>query len=64
MKTAGIIMIVLGCISLMGILLMGGNIVGPVFWIGLGCFLIHKSNKKLEQQQQVNDKAKLEDTTQ
>lgn len=43
---------------------MGGNIVGPVFWIGLGCFLIHKSNKKLEQQQQVNDKAKLEDTTQ
>lgn len=46
MKIAGIIIIVFGALSMLGILLKGGNLIGPIFWIALGWFLLYRANKK------------------
>ena len=48
MKTAGIVIIALGVLSMLGILLKGGNLIGPVFWIALGWFLLYRARKKKE----------------
>lgn len=51
MRTAGIVIILLGGLSLLGCLIGGRNTVGPLFWIGLGIFLIHLANQKKQEKE-------------
>lgn len=46
MKIAGIILLILGILSLLGAVLGETSAFGPIFFIALGVFLIHKSNNK------------------
>ena len=55
MKTAGIVIIVLGSLSLLGCLIGGNNTIGPLFWIGLGIFLIHRANQKKQEKKDKED---------
>lgn len=52
MKGWGITCIVLGILSLMGCLLKGNSATGPLFWIGLGIYLVHRANQKKQEQEQ------------
>ncbi len=46
MKTWGIIILVFGCLALLGCLAKGNSAVGPLFWIGLGVYLLHRADQK------------------
>lgn len=46
MKTAGWICLVIGALSFFGAVLMGNSAFGPLFWIGLGVFLLYRANNK------------------
>ncbi len=46
MKTAGYVILILGCISLLGTLLGGSGSLGPLFWIALGIFLLYRAKEK------------------
>lgn len=46
MKIAGIILLILGILSLLGAVLGETSAFGPFFFIALGAFLIHNSNNK------------------
>lgn len=46
MKIAGWILLVLGVLSLIGCLVGGSNPFGPLFWIGLGIYLIYLANRR------------------
>lgn len=46
MRTVGWIILVIGVLSCLGASLKGHSVFGPLFWIGLGLFLIHKANTK------------------
>ena len=52
MKTTGIVILILGLISLLGCLIGGDSIVGPLFWVGLGIFLIHRANQKKQEKKE------------
>lgn len=51
MKKAGWVLTILGCISLLGCLSAGNSPFGPLFWIGLGIYLIHRANQKIKDKQ-------------
>lgn len=51
MKIAGIIITVLGSLSLLGSIIGGISSFGPLFWLGLGIFLIHRANQKKEEKE-------------
>lgn len=51
MKITGWIFLILGILSSLGILLGGGNLGGPLFWIVLGAYLIHRANVKKKEQE-------------
>lgn len=46
MKTTGIVILILGLISLLGCIIGGDSTLGPLFWVGLGIFLIHRASSK------------------
>ena len=50
MKTTGIVIVVLGSISLLGSMIGGNSATGPLFWLGLGIYLIHRANQKKQEQ--------------
>jgi len=53
MKIAGWICLVIGVLSFFGAALKGNSVFGPLFWIALGAFLLHRvSNKEQEQKQE------------
>lgn len=56
MRIAGWIVLVIGVMGFLGAALKGNSVFGPLFWIGLGAYLLHKANnreidkiKKIEQ---------------
>ena len=55
MRITGWIFTVLGILSLLGSLLKGNNPIGPIFWLGLGIFLIYRASQK-EQEKKEKDK--------
>lgn len=48
MKTWGWILSVLGGLSLLGTIIGGSNPIGPLFWLGLGLFLLYRAKQKEE----------------
>lgn len=46
MKITGWIFTIIGIFSFLGCLLKGNGLTGPFFWLGLGVYLIHRSNQK------------------
>lgn len=46
MRTAGWICLVIGVLSFFGAALKGNSVFGPLFWIGLGAFLLYRVNNK------------------
>ena len=46
MKTWGWICVVVGGLAFLGAVLKGNNPTGPVFWLGLGVFLLYRANQK------------------
>lgn len=46
MKTISWIFLVIGGLSFLGAALKGDSVFGPLFWIGLGAFLLHRANNK------------------
>lgn len=46
MKTFGYICIILGTVSLLGVIIAGHSPIGPLFWIGLGIALVVIKNQK------------------
>ena len=58
MRITGWIFTVLGILSLLGCLLKGNNPIGPIFWLGLGIFLIYRASQKEQEK-----KKKISGTT-
>lgn len=60
MKTTGRVLFILGILSFLGGITRGNVLVGPIFFIMLGYYLIDKSNKneqeKKEQENWMKDK--------
>ncbi len=50
MKIAGIVILVFGSLSFLGCLIGGNSVFGPLFWIGLGAYLIHRAAQKKKEQ--------------
>lgn len=46
MKIAGWICLVIGVLSFLGAAFKGNSVFGPIFWIGLGVFLLYRVNNK------------------
>lgn len=46
MRTAGWICLVIGVLSFFGAALKGNSVFGPLFWIGLGVFLLYRVNNR------------------
>ena len=51
MRIAGWICLVIGVLSFFGAALKGNSVFGPVFWIGLGAFLLYRVNNKEEERE-------------
>lgn len=50
MKKAGWFLIVFGSLSFLGCLRGGLNPSGPLFWIGLGAYLVHRGKQKEQEE--------------
>ena len=46
MKTTGWILLVIGVLTFLGAALKGNSVFGPLFWLALGAYLIHRANTK------------------
>ena len=46
MKIVGWICLIIGSLAFIGAIIKDHNITGPVFFLGLGIYLLHISNKK------------------
>lgn len=55
MKTFGWICIVIGSLAFLGAAFRGHNVTGPVFWLGLGIFLVHRAGQKKQEQKDKED---------
>lgn len=51
MRTAGWICLVIGVLSFFGAALNGNSVFGPLFWIGLGAFLLYRVNNKEDERE-------------
>ncbi|MDE6021483.1 MAG: hypothetical protein K2H01_10885, partial [Ruminococcus sp.] len=51
MRTAGWICLVIGALSFLGAALKGNSVFGPLFWIGLGAFLLYRVNNKEDERE-------------
>lgn len=54
MKTTGWISTVLGTLLFFGCLIGGRSPIGPLFWIGLGIYLIHRAEQKKKEKEEQN----------
>lgn len=54
MRTTGLIFTILGALALLGSTLKGHNPTGPLFWLGLGIFLIYRANQKKEEKEKLD----------
>lgn len=54
MKITGWIFTVLGALSFWGCLIGEHSPVGPLFWIGLGVYLIHRAGQKKKEKEEQN----------
>lgn len=61
MKTLGLIFVILGGLSFLGCLYGGNSSIGPLFFIGLGAYLIHRANEKIKEKK---EKEEWEDSKQ
>lgn len=52
MKKIGYIILVFGILSFIGCLSARANLLGPIFWIGLGIFLLYRANQKKKNQEE------------
>lgn len=52
MKITGWIIIILGALALLGCLLKGSSIFGPLIWLGIGIYLIHRAKEKEREKQE------------
>lgn len=50
MRTIGWIFVIFGGLSLLGCLSGGTNPTGPLFWLGLGIFLVYRSGEKKKEE--------------
>jgi hypothetical protein len=48
MKTAGWIFVVIGALAFLGAASKGGNVFGPLFWIGIGILLLYLKREREE----------------
>lgn len=46
MKKSGWICIVIGGLAFLGAAMKGDSVFGPVFWLGLGIYLVHKASQR------------------
>lgn len=53
MKIAGWICLVIGVLSFFGAVLNGNSVFGPLFWIGLGAFLLYRVNNKERERKKI-----------
>lgn len=51
MRTAGWICLIIGVLSFFGAALKGNSVFGPLFWIGLGAFLLYRVNNKEDERE-------------
>lgn len=51
MRTAGWICLIFGVLSFLGAALNGNSVFGPLFWIGLGAFLLYRVNNKEDERE-------------
>lgn len=51
MKKAGWICLIIGVISFFGAVAKGNSATGPLFWTGLGVFLLYRANNKKSEQE-------------
>lgn len=49
MKKTGWFILIFGVLAFLGSAINGNNIVGQLFWIALGLFLIHRGKEKEEE---------------
>lgn len=55
MRTLGWICIVIGGLAFIGAAMKGNSVFGPVFWLGLGIYLVHRANQKKQEQKDKED---------
>ena len=55
MKTFGWICIVFGALSFLGAALKGHVVTGPVFFLGLGIFLVYRAQQKEQENKDKED---------
>lgn len=55
MRTTGWIILSLGALSLLGCLIGGSNPFGPLFWLALGIFLLHRASQKEKEKKDKED---------
>lgn len=51
MRTFGWICIVLGGLSFLGASIKGHSVIGPIFWLGLGLYLVNRAHQKQQEQE-------------
>lgn len=52
MKIAGIIILIFGSLSFIGAASRGNGVFGPLFWVGLGVFMIYRANQKKREKEE------------
>lgn len=55
MKTWGWICVIIGGLAFLGTISKSGNPTGPIFWLGLGIFLLYRANQKKQEQKEKDD---------
>ena len=50
MKTAGIIILIIGGLSFLGAALFENSVIGPLFWIAVGIALLYFAKQKEKKQ--------------
>lgn len=55
MKTSGWVCIIIGGLSFVGAAIKGDSVMGPVFLVGLGVFLVHQASQKKQEQKDKED---------
>lgn len=55
MKVVGVILVVLGSLSVIGSLTGGTNPTGPLICLAIGAYLIHLANRKKKEQKDKDD---------
>jgi len=54
MKILGWVFTVIGTLSFLGCFVHGSNPTGPLFWLGLGIYLIYRAGQKQKEKDELN----------